>query len=375
MTRRALVLHGGGPTAVLNASLAGLALTLRDAALPLHAARFGVRGLLAGDFIALDPFPRETLQTLAAAPGSAIGSSREAVHDYPALATAIALHGFHTVFLNGGNGTMRTARLLHEAASGALQVIGIPKTIDNDIPATDHTPGYGSVARFFAHAVRDAGIDCRSLPSPVMVVETLGRDTGWVTAATALARRAPDDAPHLIYLPEQGVSLQRIAADVHSTVRRFGRCVIAVCEGQKDETGQPFGADVQLDRDGKPRLAANLGHRLAQLIQQSTGLRTRSEKPGLTARSSASLASPRDRADALACGVEAAHAALRGESGIMISLDHSGTTTTVPLRQVTPGLREFPHHWIDSANSWVSPAFLEWLKPLAGDLEDWPNLL
>ncbi len=377
MNRRAVLIHGGGPTAVLNASLAGLALELRRAGhWSLAGARFGFAGLLAEDFLDLDAPAESLLEQIALAPGSALGSSRHPLDEagYERAVEILLHHGITTAFLNGGNGTMRAARHLAESAGARLQVIGIPKTIDNDIPGTDHTPGYGSVARFFAHAVRDAGEDNRSLPSPVMVVETLGRDTGWVTASTALARRSPEDAPHLIYLPEQKVSLEAICSDVERVFHRFGRCVIAVCEGQRDENGHPFGADVQVDRDGRQRLAANLGHTLALLIQQQTGLRTRSEKPGLTGRSSAVLASTRDRSDARACGLEAARAAQRGETGIMVRLDHSGQTSTINLREVTPGLREFPQSWLANEGIGVTKAFIEWLKPLAGEVEAWPRL-
>lgn len=377
MTKRALLVHGGGPTAVLNASLAGLALELRaPGGWRLSGARFGMEGLLGERFIDLDAPPAELLEAVARAPGSAIGSSRRPLEDadFDRAVAVLAKHGFETVFLNGGNGTMRTARQLMEAAGGSVQVIGIPKTIDNDIPGTDHTPGYGSVARFFAHAARDAGEDNRSLPSPVMVLETLGRDTGWVTAATALARRGEDDAPHLIYLPEQRVPLAQICADIERVVARLGRCVVAVCEGQRDESGEPFGADIQVDRDGRQRLAANLGHRLALLIQEATGLRTRSEKPGLTGRSSGVLVSERDRADARACGAEAARAARRGESGVMVRLDHSGLTSTIALGHVTPGLREFPHEWLAGNGLGVGREYVEWLRPLAGEVAGWPRL-
>lgn len=377
MSKGAVLVHGGGPTAVLNASLAGLALELRRlGGWRLWGARFGMAGLLDERFIDLDAQPEALVEEVGRAPGSAIGSSRRAMEDedYGRALEVLERRGIGTVFLNGGNGTMRTARRLDEAAGGRLRVIGIPKTIDNDIPGTDHTPGYGSVARFFAHAARDAGEDNRSLPSPVMVLETLGRDTGWVTAATALARRREDDAPHLIYLPEQRVPLAEICGDAERAVARWGRCVVAVCEGQLDERGEPFGADVQADRDGKQRLAANLGHRLALLIQEATGLRTRSEKPGLTGRSSGALVSLRDRADAWACGVEAARAARRGESGVMVSLDHSGMTGTITLGQVTPGLREFPQSWMAGGGVGVTSEFIEWLSPLAGPLEEWPRL-
>jgi 6-phosphofructokinase len=160
-------------------------------------------------------------------------------------------------------------------------VIGIPKTIDNDLAITDHTPGYPSAARFFIHAARDIGLDNRALPTPVCILETLGRNTGWITAATALARADADDAPHLIYFPERRVSLDRMAADVEGVYRRIGRVVIAVCEGQLDETGQPFGADVDRPESAVHRLSSNLGHTLANALARKTGLRARAEKPEL----------------------------------------------------------------------------------------------
>lgn len=379
VTAKAVLVHGGGPTAVWNASLAGLVLeSRRVAGLPrLYGARWGMAGLLREEWVDLEAQPEELVARVGETPGSAIGSSRHAMQedDYGRAAEVLRRNEIRVVFLNGGNGTMRTARRLQEAAGERVQVIGIPKTIDNDIPGTDHTPGYGSAARFFAHAARDAGEDNRSLPSPVMVLETLGRDTGWITAATALARTLPDDAPHLTYLPERPIALEAICGHVRAIVAKWGRCVITVCEGQKDELGNPFGADVQRDRDGRQRLAANLGHTLAGLIQERTGLRTRSEKPGLTGRSSGVLASERDRADAFACGAAAARAAREGARGCMVRLDHSGETGLVSLEQVTPGLREFPQEWINAEGNGVTKEYLEWVRPLAGEVASFPRLL
>ena len=366
MTDCAVLIHGGGPTAVWNASLAGLALEARrlPALPPLLAARGGFSGLWAREWIDLSLLSQVRLDDLAAAPGSAIGSSRDVVDD-DALARALKAlreHNARIVFLSGGNGTMRTAHRLQLAAGGSLQVIGIPKTIDNDIPGLEWTPGYGSVARFFAHAVRDAGEDNRSLPSPVMVLDTLGRDTGWVTAATALARHYDGDAPHLIYLPEQPVSLRKVCDDVDEVLRRRGRCVVAVCEGMKDELGEPFGAEIQRDRDGATRLAATLGHSLAGLIHRELNVRARSERPGLVGRSFAALASETDRALSYQCGKDAAISAAAGRSGVMVT----GRGGWVALDQISGQLRQFPQHWIAGNGNEVAPAFLEWLKPIAG---------
>ncbi|HEY3444244.1 MAG TPA: diphosphate--fructose-6-phosphate 1-phosphotransferase [Paludibaculum sp.] len=374
MNECSVLIHGGGPTAVWNASLAGLALEARR--LPgfprLMAARGGFSGLWAREWINLSSVPQTRLDELAYGSGSAIGTSRDNVDD-AALAQALealAAHGARVVFVSGGNGTMRTAHRLQEAAGATLQVIGIPKTIDNDIPGLPWTPGYGSAARFFAHAARDAGEDNRSLPSPVMVLETLGRDTGWITASTALARHGTTDAPHLIYLPEHPVSLQTVCTDVDEVLSRLGRCVIAVCEGMKDERGEPFGAELQRDRDGAGRLASTLGHSLAALIHTNLKVRARSERPGLVGRSFAALASEPDRALSFECGKEAARAAAAGRAGILVT----GQAGWVPLAEISGKLRQFPQHWIAESGHDVVPDFVEWLSPIVGDVPEHPHL-
>jgi 6-phosphofructokinase 1 len=374
-----LVAHGGGPTAVLNASLAGLSRAAQQCGAQLYAARFGMHGLLAGEWVSLAGRSPGFWSRVELAPGSLIGSSRRsmAADDFLRAVQLCLERGITALFLTGGNGTMRCAARLAETAAGALPVLGIPKTIDNDIPGMDHTPGYGSVARFFAHAARDLGADNCALPSPVTVLETLGRDTGWVTASTALARHHADDAPHLIYLPERPVSLEQICADVDRVVSRLGRCVVAVCEGQRDPQGQPFGADVPKDRDGVPRLAANLGHTLAQLIGDRLRIRARSEKPGLVGRSFALAASPVDRAESAAAGHFAGLAAHDGASGVMVALQRApgpAYSHQLALTPLTAGLRHFPHSWIHPSGHNVTEEYIQWVKPLAGPIEDLPKL-
>jgi 6-phosphofructokinase 1 len=235
------------------------------------------------DLLALDA---DLVRQVGEAPGSALGSSRLplADEDFAHLLDTFRRTDVHTFFYTGGNGSMDTALRIARYARVAhfdLQGIGIPKTIDNDLRVTDRTPGYASTARFFACAARDVGEDNRSLPSPVCVLETLGRNAGWIVAATSLARHAEDDAPHLIYFPERRLSLDRIAADVERVYRRLGRVVVAVCEGQLDESGRPFGADVDRAGSEVQRLASNLGHTLARLLSEKLGIRARAEKPGL----------------------------------------------------------------------------------------------
>jgi 6-phosphofructokinase len=373
----AAIAHGGGPTAVLNASLAGVCdawARYRENDY-LYGAVFGVNGILGNDFVELAPLSPDAMH----ASGSIIGSSRQTLSDddYQKILQVLRDRGVHCFFYTGGNGSMETALRLSRMArerGDELQVIGIPKTIDNDLAITDHTPGYPSAARFFIHAARDIGLDNRALPSPVCVLEVLGRNTGWIAAATSLARSQPDDAPHLIYFPERRLSLDRIASDVEDVYLRIGRVVIAVCEGQLDDKGQPFGADVDRADSEVHRLASNLGHTLAMALSKKLGIRARAEKPGLLGRSCAELASEVDRREAFACGRAAVKAALNGETDKMVTLlrtsknPYECETGLTDLKNVARTERTLPSEWISKEANDVAGGFREYLLPLAGKL-------
>ncbi|MGA2740889.1 MAG: diphosphate--fructose-6-phosphate 1-phosphotransferase [Bryobacteraceae bacterium] len=379
MPSNAVVAHGGGPTAVINASLAGLIEECRRRGNVLHGARYGLAGLLRGEMVDLQALDAERVRQIGAAPGSALGSSRLplAEEDYPRLLDVFRRADVRTFFYTGGNGSMETAlRIARHAreAHYALQTIGIPKTIDNDLCVTDHSPGYASTARFFACAARDVGEDNRSLPSPVCVLETLGRNAGWIVAATSLARRYEDDAPHLIYFPERRVSLDRIAADVERVYRRLGRVVVAVCEGQLDDAGRPFGADVDRAESDVQRLASNLGHTLARLLSAKLGIRARAEKPGLLGRCCGDYAAPLDRREAFACGRAAAVAAGEGHTDAMVALRRDSTTFLTPLESVARVERVLPADWIHPDGNDAMPAFLEYASPLVGAVPGWARL-
>jgi len=379
MHNKAVVAHGGGPTAVINASLAGLIEERRRRGDGLYGARYGLAGILRGDLVDLLALDADLVRQIGDAPGSALGSSRLplADEDYARLLDVLRRSDVHTFFYTGGNGSMDTALRIARYARGAhyeLQVLGIPKTIDNDLCVTDHTPGYASTARFFACAARDVGEDNRSLPSPVCVLETLGRNAGWIVAATSLARHAEDDPPHLIYLPERRVSLERIATDVERVYRRLGRVVVAVCEGQLDEDGRPFGADVDRAESDTERLASNLGHTLARLLSRKLGIRARAEKPGLLGRCCGEFATPLDRREAYECGRAAAVAAGEGESGVMVGLRRDSSTFLTPLETVARVERRLPQDWIHPDGNDVLPAFREYAAPLVGEVAGWARL-
>jgi 6-phosphofructokinase 1 len=372
-----LVVHGGGPTPVINASLVGAIEEAREHAeiAGLYGAAYGMDGVLREHFIDLFAESLETLRAIASTPSSALGTSRLEVGDAE-IERALKIFRAHNVryfFFTGGNGSMGTASQIARAAADSgyqLQVIGIPKTIDNDLAETDHTPGYPSTARFFACAVRDIGADNRALPGQVEFVEVLGRNAGWLVAATCLARHEPDDAPHLIYFPEVRLPLEQLLDDVDGVYRRLGRCVVAVCEGQLDGRGEPFGADVRKGSRGS--LAMNLGHRLATLVAERLKLKARSEKPGLLGRSHWDEQPQLDRAEARLCGRAAVQAACQGLSGVMVTLlRESGTeyrvsTGVAPLQRVALVERLFPAEWRNPAGNDVLPAFHDYVLPLVG---------
>ncbi len=370
---RAAVAHGGGPTAVLNSSLAGVVAGCRGRFSSLLAAPFGLPGFLDGDLRDLLAVPESRWAEIARAPGSVIGSSRRKLSDaeLDEIAERLRGQGIDVLLLTGGNGTMGTAL---DLTSRGVRVVGVPKTIDNDLLETHHTPGYASTAYFFACAARDIEADNRALPSPICILETLGRNAGWIVAATALARQDQDDAPHLIYVPERRLGLGRIAADVEAVYGRLGRCVVAVCEGQLDESGRSFGADV--DRPGDPAhsLASNLGHTLAQLVSAKLGLRARAERPGLLGRSCGPYARERDLREAFACGYEAVLRGADGGSGVMATLDAEGQVGFAVLDAVARRERLLPAEFISTTGNDVTAAFLEYARPLVGPVPAYARL-
>lgn len=369
---------------MLNASLAGVVEGCRrePSITALYGAQHGVAGLLEEVFFDLYAEDPSIWAEVARAPGSALGSTRRKVGagDYARMLEICRKRNIRYVFATGGNGTMQMADELGRAAEAAgedIRVIGIPKTIDNDLYGCDHTPGYPSAARFFSAALAGIGADNRALPG-LTFVEVLGRNAGWLAAACALARTREDDAPHLIYFPERRIQFEQILADAEEVHRKLGRVVIAVCEGQLDENGRPFGADVRTS--SRAPLALNLAHVLAQRTAAALGIPARSEKPGLLGRSCAELASPVDRREALRCGRAAVKAAVSGATRIMITLlrargeRYSSRCGSIPLREVSGRQRLFPAEWLPAHPADPLTAFRAWARPLTGPSRRTPEL-
>jgi 6-phosphofructokinase 1 len=384
----AVVAHSGGPTQVINASLAGVfeACRRHGEITALWGARNGILGVFEEQFHDLYRQDPAVIAAVGRAPGSAIGSCRYKVksEDHQRILDVFQKHNVRYFFYTGGNDSMDTALKVSKLAQESgyeLRVIGVPKTVDNDLPETDHCPGYGSGARFFAGAVRDIGNDLRTLPRRVTFVEAMGRNAGWLVAAAALARHRPDDPPQIIYCPERPLTVDQLLADVEAVYRRDGYAVIAVSEAQKDDQGEAFGAHRAIADSFGWRVTGNLAHNLADIVVHRLKLRARSEKPGLLGRSCAGYVSELDRQESYRCGQAAVEAALGGATGQMVSLvrepggAYQCTTGLADLEKVANAERLLPPEWINAAGNDVLPAFVEYAAPLAGPIEPVARLL
>lgn len=381
MLNRLLIIHGGGPTCVLNASTYGV---IREA--QKHPEKIGgvfgcmggVGGLLSRNFRRLDSLAQEKLERLKYTPGTVIGSSRYplAADDYARLADVLQEEGFSYVLMSGGNGTMDTCGRLHRAcAPKGILAGGVPKTIDNDISVTDHSPGFGSAARYIAGAVRAIGEDVKSLPIHVCIVEAMGRNAGWIAAASALARKNPGDAPHLIYLPERPFDEEAFLRDVKALHERQGGVVVVVSEGLKNRDGQPIVPP--LFQTGRAVYYGDVSAYLAELVIRRLGVKARSEKPGLLGRAQTEMQSSVDRNEAVEAGAEAVRALLDGQSGFTTGFKRVSTEPyrvrliRIPLEDVTLAERTLPPEYIAPSGHDVTNAFLSWARPLLGD--DFPE--
>jgi len=349
----------------------------------VYGAVHGIEGVLKEELIDLTREPADNLQRLRYTPAAALGSGRYRLRpgDLELLLEVLKAHNIRYFLYIGGNDSADTTHRLAQAAVAAnyeLSAIAVPKTIDNDLPLTDHSPGYGSIARFIALAVRDAGRDTEAMRhrEPVKIVEVMGRDAGWVAAAAALGKHEEADAPQLIYVPERPLVLERFLNDVEETYRRVGFAVAVVPETIRDENGQPLG-QIPLsmgelaDAFGHPRLAGAADF-LCHEVTRQLGLRARWDKPGTIQRMSIACSSPVDLAEAYEVGRAAVRYALQRETDQMVTLQRDGgleyhsTTGLVPLAEVANAEKKLPPEYIESSRPFVTDAFREYALPLIG---------
>ena len=380
MTENVLIVHGGGPTAVINSSLYGVIEEAKKIGKfdKVYAAIGGSEGILKECFLNLLAFPEEKLKLLLETPATAIGSSRYALdqEDYEAMVGIFKKYEIKYVLLNGGNGTMDMCGRIYEVCKDKdIRVIGIPKTIDNDIAITDHAPGFGSAARYIAATTAEVGVDVKALPIHVCIIEAMGRNAGWITAASALARKKPGDAPHLIYLPERAFNEEEFLEDVKQLHKEKGGVVVVVSEGLKNEAGEPVVPPIF--KTERATYYGDVSAYLAELVIKKLGIKARSEKPGICGRASIAWQSPVDRDEAVLAGSEALKAAVAGQSGVMVGFirDEEAEkidgvyrmhTEMIPIKEVMMYERTIPKSYLNERGNDVTEEFIRWCRPLIG---------
>ena len=382
-----VIAQSGGPSMVINRSLVGAVLEARKSAAigRILGARHGILGILGDDYVDLRKPTERKLLAIADTPSSALGSCRRKpdAADCKAIFEAFRAKDVGYFFYIGGNDSADAARIVAEEAEKAgypLVVYHIPKTIDNDLRSCDHTPGFGSAARFVASAIKGDDLDNRALGG-VKIDVIMGRDAGFLTAASALARVRPDDGPHLIYLPEVPFSVRGFVRDVKAAMRKFGRCVIAVSEGIRGKDGVAIGAklaDGERDPHGNVQMSGTgaLGDHLAKLLKAEAGVkRVRADTFGYLQRSFPGIASETDRAEAFAAGQAAVRAALAGRlaKGTIAILRKEGRKYQVafapqPIANAAKFTRSVPKAYIARNGHDVTAAFLDYARPLVGEL-------
>ncbi len=381
-----LIAQSGGPSMVINQSLVGAVLAAKATA-SIHGiigARHGIEGIIEEQFVNLRRETAAHLEAVAMTPSSALGSVRQkpTADDCKRIFGVLKKYEVRYFFYIGGNDSAETAHIIDEEAGAAafdLRCYHIPKTIDNDLRENDHTPGFGSAARFVACALMGDDLDNRSLKG-VKIDVIMGRDAGFLTAAAALARTAPDSGPHLIYLPERPFSLDRFCADIAVATKKWGRCVVAVSEGIRDESGTVIASKFIKERDshGNAQLGGSgaLGDYLAAAVKVKTGIRrVRADTFGYLQRAFPGMASEVDAREARAVGeVAVKQAAMEGsKSGSIVIRRAAGKRYKVqygcvPLKKVARDTRHMPAAYINRAGNDVTPAFLDYVRPIVGCL-------
>ena len=375
-----LVVHGGGPTAVLNASLYGV---IREAqASPdiqkIYGAIGGSEAILTENFLDMGELEDEKIELLLQTPGTAIGSSRFPLEQeqYEAMVDILKKNNIKYVLFNGGNGSMDTCGKVSKVCEGeGIYVVGIPKTMDNDISIIDHAPGFPSAAKYIATVTKEVGADVKSLPIHVCVIEAMGRNAGWITAASALARKNPGDAPHLIYLPERNFNEEEFLEDVKKLYEELGGVVVVVSEGLRNEKGESIVPPIF--KTDRAVYYGDVSAYLAELVIKKLGIKARSEKPGLCGRTSMLLQSEVDRQEAILVGREAVKAALAGQAGGMVGIKRKAgetyevETPLIPIEEVMLNERVMPEEYINERGNDITGSFVDWCRPLIdGDLPE-----
>lgn len=378
-----VVAQGGGPTAVINQSLVGVVIESRkfNQVTKVYGAENGVNGIINENFLDLTQETTHNLEQVAITPSSALLSTRDKpdAKYCQEIFNILKAHDVRYFFYIGGNDSADTVRIVNEEAKKAdyeFRAIHIPKTIDNDLMINDHTPGYPSAARFVAQAFIGANLDNRALPG-VYIGAVMGRHAGFLTAASGLAQKYPDDGPHLIYLPEVSFNVEKFSNDVMKNYQKYGRCVVAVSEGVQDENGNPIITkltnETEKDAHGNVQLSGTgaLGDLLSEHIKKTTKIkRVRSDTFGYLQRSFIGCVSDVDLHEAREVGEKAVQYALWHNKDGSVTIHRTGFYSVdykiSPLNDIAAKTRHMPDEFINKEKNHITDAFRMYLRPLLG---------
>lgn len=391
-----IVGQSGGPTAAINSSLVGVLREARSQGIKrIYGMRNGIRGLLAGDLVDLTGLPNDVFPALQQTPSAALGACRHHMTDADVERAAAILreHGVHYMVYIGGNDSADTSHRIAQSTFTSdldLRVIAVPKTIDNDLPVTDHCPGYGSAARYVAISTLETTLDTRAMPDiyPVKILETMGRHAGWLAASSALARATGWDTPHLIYVPERPKEIEEVLGDVARVYQDYGHVVIVMSENLRALDGRPFALaglealNGEAPEGAGPDFVDAFGHEyyrgvgagqvLAQLVTRRLDLRARVDAPGTLQRMSQAHQSEVDLIEAEECGRAAVRGALAGATDQMVILERAEgqvyrcTIGMAELDKIANVEKRMPADYLNPAGNFVTQSFIDYALPLIG---------
>jgi 6-phosphofructokinase 1 len=382
----AIVAQSGGPTTVINASACGVIQEAMNSGRigKVIGATNGILGVLKEDLFDISAESPETIEGLRSTPAAAIGSCRyklkkleESKEDFERVIDVFKAHEIRYFFYAGGNDSMDTADKVNKLAAEAnyeLVCMGVPKTVDNDLACTDHCPGYPSVAKFVAASAMEAGRDTEALytTDTCTVLEVMGRNAGWIALAAGLAQREPQDAPHLIWVPEKPKSRQQMMDEVRAVYEQFGRVFIVVGEGMKNEKGNVLAEDksaLSTDAFGHAQ-RGGVGEVLKNWVMEDVKIKARAQKPGTNQRAAMHFASLTDVHEAYMCGQMAVKNALNGANGKMVTLvrddgpEYRCTTGLAELSDVANGEKKVPAEFINAKGNHITDAMRDYVRPL-----------
>ena len=389
LTGKVLIAQGGGPTAVINQSLVGAVLESRKfpEVSRVYGATNGVRGIVDEEFLDLTQETTHNLEQVAGTPSSALLSTRDKPDDAYCreIFKVCQAHDVRYFFYIGGNDSADTVRIVNsnaEAAGYDMRGIHIPKTVDNDLVINDHTPGFGSAARYVAQAFMGYNLDNRALPG-VFIGIIMGRNAGFLTAAATLGRKYDDDGPHLIYVPERPFSEQQFLGDVKAVMDAHKRCLVAVSEGVVDKDGKPFMTQLsgrkESDAHGNVQLSGSgaLGDMLSDLVKDKLKIkRVRADTLGYAQRSYLGVVSDVDAHEAREVGEKAAQFAIWHDQDGSITIQRTGNYSVdyrlVALEEIAAKTKRMPKEFLTAAGNDTTWDFYNYGRPLLGS--GFPNV-